>query len=261
MKKQPNKKAIAMFIILGALVLGGILLKQVSQKFFSDKQLAVMYFNESLKGLSIGSPVVFEGVQVGKVVDIQILTNPRTMEFSIPVYVRFDEAGDISGLKFERKLTRNEILKILINKGMRARLGTQNYLTGQLMIELLMLPDSKYTLHPNGPMKDAFEIPTVLSPLAGLAQDFYELPLRQIVERVDNILQSLESDLPVILPNIKQISQKMNGYLDKSAPQTAQTLNQLDSTLKDVGAAAQSAKNLTDYLERHPEALLKGKNK
>ena len=259
MKKQPNKKTVAMFIILGVLVFAGIIFKQLEDKFFTEKNLAVMYFNESIKGLSIGSPVVYEGVQVGKVVDIQILTDPRTWEFSIPVYVHFDEAGDISGLAFEREMTRHQILLMLINKGLRARLGTQNYLTGQLMIELLMLPNTPINMHLEGVIKGAFEIPTVLSPFAGLTKDFNELPLRDIVERINNVLKNFEEQLPVILPNMASFSQKLNGYVSKSAPQTAQTFNQLDATLKDVGAAAKSVKNLTDYLERHPDALLKGK--
>lgn len=259
MKKQPNKKTVAMFVILGILVFAGIIFKQIGDKFFTSRNLAVMYFNESIKGLSIGSPVLYEGVQVGKVVDIQILTNPKTLEFSIPVYVQFDEAGDISGLTFERETTRHDILLILIEKGLRARLGTQNYLTGQLMIELLMLPDTPFEMHPNNLIKGTFEIPTVLSPFAGLKKDINELPLRDIVTRFNNILKEFETQLPVILPNMAGMSQKLNAYVSKSIPQTAQTFNQLDSTLKDVGAAAKSLKNLTDYLERHPDALLKGK--
>lgn len=260
MKKQPNKKRIAMFIILGFIVMAGVVFKNIADKLVPDnKNLAVMYFSESIKGLTVGSPVVYEGVQVGKVVNIEIMTDPKTLEFSIPVHVRFAEDGDISSMSFDKELSRRQVLYTLIEKGLRARLTNQNFLTGQLMIELQMLPNTPIILRQKNENNPVFEIPTTLSTIGGLSKDFQDLPIKQIVERMDKILAELETNLPQILPGFADLSKKLNTYADRSAPQTAQTLNQLDRTLKDVGAAAKSIKNLTDYLERHPDALLKGK--
>ena len=86
-----------------------------------------------------------------------------------------------------------------------------------------------------------------------------DLPLKQIVARSDNILSELETQLPVILPQFADLGKKLNDFTDNSLPQTEQTLNQLNRTLKDVSEAAKSIKNLSDYLERHPDAILKGK--
>lgn len=261
MKKEPNKKTIALFIILGFVIMAGIILINVADKIMTDKHnLAVMYFSESIKGLNVGSPVVYEGVQVGKVVSIEIITNPQTLEFSIPVYVRFSEDGDISSMSFDKEMSRRQILHFLIEKGLRARLTTQNFLTGQLMIELQMLPDSPIVFkEPHNVDEHIFEIPTTLSTIAGISKDFQDLPLKQIVSRIDKILAEFETELPQILPRFADLGEKLNKYADRSAPQTAQTLNQFDRTLKDVSAAAKSIKNLTDYLERHPDSILKGK--
>lgn len=262
MQKKPNKKRIAMFMIIGFILLAGIILKNAADKIFPDNHnLAVMYFSESIKGLTVGSSVVYEGVEVGKVVNIEILTNPNTLEFSIPVYVRFYEYGDISKKNLGQDLTRSEILQILIRKGLRARLTNQNFLTGQLMIELLMLPDTPIVLKKNLSGKNLFEIPTTLSTFAGLSRDLQDLPIKQIITRMDKILSEFETNLPLILPGFASLSEKLNKYADKSLPQTAQSLNQINQTLKDVSAASKSIKNLTDYLEQHPDALLKGKRK
>ena len=259
MKKEPNKKRIAMFMILGFIVLAGILLKTVAGKLLPDNHnLAVMYFSESIKGLSVGSPVVYEGVQVGRVVKIEIITNPQTMEFSIPVYAKFAEDNNINSMNF-KQATRRELLHALIEKGLRARLTNQNMLTGQLMIELQMLPGTPIELKHHLNDAKVFEIPTTLSTLGGLSKDFQDLPLKQIIGRMDNILSEFETYLPKILPQFADLGQKLNNYVDHSVPQTDQTLNQLNSTLKDVGAAAKSLKNLTDYLERLPDALIKCK--
>ncbi|MBQ2810570.1 MAG: MCE family protein [Alphaproteobacteria bacterium] len=259
MKKEPNKKRIAMFMILGLLFVSGIILKSVADKFYTEKtNLAVMYFNESIKGLSIGSPVVFKGVQVGKVVDIKIMTNPETLEFDIPVYVRFAKDGDVSSLSFYKEMNRKDLWQELINKGLRAKLISQNLLTGQLIIELQMLPDTPIELKNTADDK-TLEIPTALSTVAGLSKDLQDLPIKKIVTRLDNILKDLEQQLPEILPRFAEFSKKLNVYADKSVPATNQTLNQLNATLKDISGAAKSIKNLTDYLERHPDSILKGK--
>ena len=64
-----------------------------------------------------------------------------------------------------------------------------------------------------------------------------------------------------MLSQFSDLGQKLNTYVDKSAPTTNQTLNQIKATLKDVSQAAKSLKNLTDYLEQHPDSILKGKKK
>lgn len=259
MKKEPNKKRIAMFMILGFLIVSGIILKSIADKFVTDRtNLAVMYFNESIKGLSIGSPVVFKGVQVGKVVDIKIITNPETLEFNIPVYVRFAKDGDVSSLSFYKEMNRKDVWTALINKGLRAKLISQNLLTGQLMIELQMLPDTPIELK-KSENDNTLEIPTALSTVAGLSKDLQDLPIKKIATRLDNILKDVEQRLPNILSRFAEFSNKLNTYTDKSIPATNQTLNQLNATLKDVSGAAKSVRNLADYLERYPDSILKGK--
>lgn len=260
MKKEPNKKRIAIFVILGFAVMAIIILKNIAEKIVTDQRnLAIMYFSESIKGLTVGSAVVYEGVQVGKVVNIEIITDPKTLEFSIPVYVRFSEDGNIGSMGAHRRMSRRDVLQTLIQKGLRARLTTQNLLTGQLMIELQMMPDTPITVKQEPDNEHIFEIPTTLSALGGLSKDLQDLPLKQIVARSDNILSEMETQLPIILPQFADLGKKLNNFTDTSIPQTEQTLNQLDRTLKDISAAAKSVKNLSDYLERHPDAILKGK--
>ena len=230
----------------------GILLKNVVAGLTADqKNMAVMYFSESINGLNVGSPVVYKGVQVGKVVNIEIMTDPKTLEFSIPVYARFStDDDDIKILNSSQKINRRMVLKTLIAKGLRARLTTQNLLTGQLMIELQMLPNTPIVLQQ--PENNIRYIPQI-------SKDLQDLPLKQILARADNVLSELEKGVPQLLQSFTKLGDNLNAYTDKSAPQTAQTLNQLNRTLRDVSAASLSVKNLSDYLERHPDALIKGK--
>ncbi len=259
MKKEPKKKTIALFMILGLALLIGLVSKNLLEEYMADqKNMVVMYFSESIAGLNVGSPVVYEGVTVGKVVKIEIKTDPKTLEFRIPVYIRFASDGDISHMSFSKNITHREFMDLLIQKGLRARLTTQNLLTGQLMIELLMLPDAPLVYQQKGDTK-YFEIPTALSPYSNFMRDIEELPLKQIIFKIDSVFEKLDKDLPPVLQSYTNLGQNLNEYVENSVPQTNQSLNQLNRTLKDISNAAQSVKNLADYLEQHPDSILKGK--
>ena len=60
MRKEPNKKLIGIFMVSGFLVLLAVFAYYVKEKVFSeDGKMIVMYFEESINGLNVGSPVVF----------------------------------------------------------------------------------------------------------------------------------------------------------------------------------------------------------
>jgi paraquat-inducible protein B len=140
MRKEPNKRMIGIFMVSGIAVLMATFLVFINEKFFStDGKLVVMYFEESINGLNEGAPVVFKGVKIGKVVSIDLIANSDNLTFSIPVYVRMEPRKNIRGSEFD---TRVKVLDELINKGLRARLTMQSFLTGLLMIELEMLPNT-----------------------------------------------------------------------------------------------------------------------
>ena len=135
MPKQPNERMIGIFIISGILAFLAALSLFLKEKLFTnDNQMIVMYFEESIKGLNVGSPVVFKGVEIGKVSKIELLANTTDLDFSIPVYVKMETVNNIYANKSYS--SKQAILNALIDKGLRARLTSQSYLTGQLMIEL-----------------------------------------------------------------------------------------------------------------------------
>ncbi len=271
MSKKPNTKIVGLFVLVGFLLLFGIIGKFTWEKFNSNHgDLVVMYFQESVKGLTVGSPVVLEGVEVGKVVSIELVTGNKPMEFSIPVYVKFQKLKDINDSAFINITHKREKLQQLIDNGLRAKLATQSYLTGQLMIELVFLQNSKPILKRKN-STGVLEIPTTLSTIKELSQGIQKLPIKEMVDRANRILFALEENLPTTLPRLNNLLDAMTIVTKKMEQMTPQskkviidadrTLNNMNTTLSDISAAAKSMKNLTDYLERHPEAVLKGKVK
>ena len=283
MQNKKTYKMTGLFVIAGLLCFLGIVLNYVTDKFAPNQDdLVVMYFDESIRGLSVGSSVVLQGVEVGKVHDINLLANLKEGTFKTPVFVLFNIEDKLDAID-SAELDNKQMLDNLIAKGLRARLISANYLTGQLMIELVMDAKTPAVLRGTGRY---WEIPTIYSPFAQFSKDLEEIPLREILSKLGNILSDIDENLPIIMKsigsvsasvdenlpsimgninsvagNIKNITSKINNVMDKKNGETTKTMNNFNSALEEISKASRSVKNLTDYLERHPEAIIQGKEK
>lgn len=285
MKKEPNKKLVGLFLVVGFILLLGLIGQSISDKVNADtRNMVVMYFNESLQGLSEGSPIVFQGVEVGKVSRIQLVTDKKNLKFTLAVYARLKEIDITSRESIFSKFWKKEsLLEILIEKGMRARLATQSYLMGQLMIELVMLPDTEVKFNDEAKSDGVPQIPTVLSKKEEIVRGLDTLQIQETMTRFNRVTEVLGKELPVLLPALTQSAKNLDKTLAKiegssdttianlnealldisKAAKTLQsmdeTISNVNATLGDVSDAAKSLQNLTDYLERHPESLIQGK--
>lgn len=194
MAKQSFKTAVGAFVIGGlTLLVAGIILLG-GGRMFSDDIEYVLYFDGSVSGLNIGAPVVFRGVPMGQVTRISLEANPRDASVTIPVYIRLDENSIVrAGVAGE--LTdnfRQEILRRLIQRGLRARLQLQSLITGQYRVELDFLPNTPANFR--SPMPDR-EIPTLPSPIDTLQRTVASLPLEEMAHTTAGILEKLDAAL------------------------------------------------------------------
>ena len=250
MAKKPNVKLIGLFLFVMMLVFGGIVISLLDNKVFGKEgNEVVMFFEESINGLSVGSPVVLKGVKIGEVSKIDIMVNTETLDFSIPVYVKMNTKGITSTIRYKDG---KEVLDALVKKGLRARLASQSYVTGQLMIELEMLPDTPVNYH--GDTK-FLEIPTVLSALGELSRGLQKMPLAEGVKNFNDFFKGLNQSMP----DINKIIEDVEKVVTRNRGTSTEVLNNFNDAAVNVSRAAKSMQNLTDYLERHPEALIKGK--
>ncbi len=250
--KEPSKKKIGLFLMTGIVIFVLVMGSFLKDKFFIDySKQAVMYFDESIKGLNVGAPVVFKGVEIGKVSKIDLIETGTGLDFRIPVYTQFN--NNVITKSKDKKF----ILDGLIEKGLRARLTTQSYLTGQLMIELEMLPDTPLVF--KAPKPNLFEIPTTLSPFGELSKGLQSVPLKQSVEKFNYFFDTLNAQMPVILPEMQKLIKNANKLVTDNTKGSSEVVRNLNKTLIDLDMAAKSLKNFADYIEQHPDALLKGK--
>ena len=155
--------------IIGAFVIGAVALAVVavtvwgSGKLFRRQYPCVCYFPGSVNGLSAGAPVKFRGVQIGEVSDVRLLYAQTRGSPRIPVFLKIDNER-MRGLGSKRELSL-ELLRELIDQGLRARLQTQSIVTGVLYVEFDLLPGTPVEMMQE-PDAGYPEIPTLPTPLA-----------------------------------------------------------------------------------------------
>ena len=276
MSQKANPRLIGVFILIAVFVSIGTFFLMNRDRFFSQTTKYVLYFQGSVKGLNIGSPVVFNGVPVGRVINISLVTDMQTLEVRIPVTIETNANSFIILSKKKRITPRagnEEIRRFtdeMIAKGLRARLIPQSILTGQMMIDLSYLPGTPVILMPT--TLKMIQIPTLPSISDELAKTLQKMPLDETFKRLNKLLEessvlvsALNADAPEIVKEIRKITalvESMSLKADKaldSFNEDSRTMLDLNKMLRDFSAAAESLRNWADYLERHPEALLKGK--
>lgn len=261
--RQPNKSMIGLFMLTGLAALIGVTIFLLRGSLFNTNQERfVMYFDESVKGLSIGAPLVFEGVKIGEVTKIVLVANDD-LTFSIPVFVKIDPRQKTLFGGNEQFKRREALMQTMIDKGLRARLGMQSFLTGQLMIELTMLPGSeinlKYTENGVDEDDDVIEIPTVLSAAGSINKSLQDYPIGKTFESFNNILNNLSRDLPLLFADINELINSIDHVVSSRDSDFHILMGNVNQAALEISGAARSVHNLTDYLERHPESLLLGK--
>jgi paraquat-inducible protein B len=294
MSKQASKTAIGAFVV-GALVLIIITLIVFGKGMFFTKKLKhVLFFEGSVKGLQVGSPVLFRGVPVGQVTDIAVWFRSEDLAFIIPVYVDIDPDKISLPSRVRVSSSDDSILGPLIEKGFKGQLQILSFVTGQLVVNLDFYPEKPPILL--GFEKRYAEIPTISNNLDALQKvdiGAIVLKIESAVTSLDQILTSKElrgsiAALEKTLHSLNKFSTHADHNLDMLSNDVSETLvttrttmESIDKTvseykdlaaqnkyigydvhrtLQELQSLSRSLRSLVDYLDRHPEALIRGKS-
>ncbi len=227
-----------------------------------------LIFNESVRGLARGAPVEFRGIPVGEVTDVRAQIDLKTFKFSVPVTIRLDPRrlgvrilGTSRGMNLDA--VSRKLLDSLIAHGVRAQLQTGNLLTGAVYVAFDFFPGSPpATVDWSQTPPQMPTIPGQLQTTAASVENIIKKVEKMPLQQIGNSLQTALTDLDLTLVSARGTLVSAQGTLDNTgnltAPNSAQ-IQQLSGTLQEVSRAARSVRVLADYLERHPEALLRGK--
>jgi paraquat-inducible protein B len=243
-----------------------------------DPHYVRMRFSQALRGLDVGAPVEFVGVNIGSVVAVDLGYDRQSKSFPVIVTAKLYprrmgqayEALTAQG-KTESVETLAVFVGTLVERGLRAQPRSASLLTGKLYIALDFLPASPRTAF------DASIRPLELPTANGTFQEL-EASVGQLVKKVNDLpLEQIAADLHTDLTDLHETLGELHGRVLPSAVDTLSalhtTLNSaertldvesplqrgLTETLSESRSTLQAVRELADYLDRHPDALLRGR--
>lgn len=320
--------------VIGIFVLGAIAVAIAgiifvgSVKIFTENEEFIIYFDESVSGLDLGSQVKFRGVPIGQVKDIMIRFNQVELSAHIPVIIEIEISRLANRLGVPVDLSDDAEYYDQVNEGLRAQLVMESFITGLYYIDLSYIE--------NAPPPDFIqnkvlfkEIPTIKSPFAEIGQSATEIIARLSkinIEKINNELvsllqsandsiddvnfkkisdsliaatesivelvnsenvQAVMENLKTALADIRMLVTKIEKNIDpvlagarvtneevqktlvslrKATDRIEEVLTpessmryEVERALSELSTAAQSIRQLSEYLERNPRSLLTGK--
>jgi paraquat-inducible protein B len=265
----------------------------------SVARVYALTFSESLLGLSVGAPVTFLGLPAGEVTQVGLSLNAATMAFRPRVLITFyperllsrvaarDQAAGRIFMERDEKARLDLIRRIVEEQGLRGQLKSGNLLTGQLFVAFNYFPDAPkqkldFTQEPIELPVVKSTIPDLEAKLTGILDKLDNLPLEAIGKELSKDLASLGQTLEDTSRLLGRVDTELVGVLkttldearlaiasaDRMLTNTDATLvgkdapvqQDLREALQEMVLAARSLRVLTDYLERHPESLIRGKS-
>lgn len=245
---------------------------EIGEEYVGNSFEVIMYFENSVRGLSIGAPIEFRGIKIGQVTEVSLQYHLEKTWLQIPVRARVEpERLRVVGDPSQPFL---ETLDMMVKRGLRARVATGNLLTGAMFIDLDF--EGGAPLEIRGSPGDPYEIPTLPSgtdelldnatdllaklekmPIEGLLKEGQETlaTARRAVTELDGEIEALVGKLNATVENANRVLTN----LETAIPDGARLESDLGRVLKEVSGAAASVKKLADLLAREPESIIRGR--
>ncbi|WP_460124942.1 PqiB family protein [Pseudomonas sp. S2_C03] len=265
--------------------------EEKSFELFEDQQTAlappagkaqylVLRFEQALRGLKVGAPVEFLGVEFGRVVSVNLDFDAEKRSFPVNVGILiYPQRLGQAHVKMLKVLNHNpedeaagiRLIGTFIDNGLRAQARSGNLLTGQLYIALDFYPKAeKVVFDPTARPPSIPTIPGSLEQLQekleGMVNKINQLPIERIAGNLDSNLVELRKSLvqfnaktlPGVSTTLADVSKTLQSATSTLAEDSPQR-EQLGQTLNELERMSRSLRELSDYLGRHPESLIRGR--
>lgn len=255
---------IGIFVVLsvvlfttGIVLFGGV-------KYFEKENLVIAYFDDSLKGLSVGAPVTYRGVTIGQVkeIKIHIIENGHSEhKVIIPIIIALNGGQDlvVMGPKAQSKPEVDVFLESMCKQGLRAKLKTISLVTGKRYIDLAIYKDSVPVYRDKG--EKYLEIPTLPSDILQAQKiienmDFGKLYTKVLgtFESLDTLSKSLSSAMTpektkLLMDDFSQITTKLNMILEQLNAGIGPILGKVSSGIDNINTTVDNADKVLATLD------------
>lgn len=259
-------------LLVGSFVIGAIVLAVIGifalsgNNLFQKQQKAVIFFSGGVAGLYVGAPVSFRGVPVGQVEDIGIEVDKASLAARIPVHVRLSKKGvRFSGPEADASVE----LSSLVQRGLRAKLVAQSFVTGQKAIDLDFFTSAAL---PPVLVGDETEIPAVADRFDAIFNQVAQLPLNDTVQDVRQTMIALKRTLDSTRVALDSAGLEISGTaaearktlevgnaaLRSAAQAIAQVQGNANTTLVSVARLADSARDTLQAAQPDLQRTLAG---
>ena len=224
-------------LIAGALLFGG-------GKFLQEKLPYVLFFDSSVEGLNVGAPVIFRGVQMGQVTAISAIADPQTYDIRIKVKIDLVRGTVKVGAEGQGFQDPRQAMQALLQKGGRATLRMQSFVTGLLYVALDFFPDTPVRLLGLDPSVP--ELPTIPSDMDQLKSSIQQamtelrkLPLETLLN--EGVLVLKRANTLLETPELKQALVALRDVMLDAHQLLAHADTQVGALGPTLGATAEVA--------------------
>ena len=228
------------------------------QQEITVRKKFLLYFDGTVRGLKPDAPVEFRGIKMGRVVSVDLEFDEDSQEFHLPVIIELEPERFSTGFTELTETEHRRLNEELVARGLRAQLKTGNILTGMLYVDLEFFPDAEKEemrfveglgVFPTVPTS----IQEITRNVTAILNKVKEVPFDKIGADMARAIANLDKTMVQADETLKTI--------DKMFADDSPISQELQTSLRELADAARSLRILSDYLERHPEALLRGKEK
>lgn len=243
-----------------------------------------MRFSESMRGLSVGAPLDFRGVEVGRVTGTDLEYDVDRKQFVAAVdaelypvrlgraYTQWRRWREREGDQFDTpEAAGQHLFTRMVNEGLRAQLRTGNLITGQLYVALdtlarpgEVLPGADNVLvipsQPGSFDQIQNQIASIVSKLEALPIEELAADLQGILANLDGLVTRFDGEVGVeVTRTLQQVQQLVDGLSQQYTGPNAPLQQDLQHMLEQIDRATHSLRGLTDSLQRNPQSLLRGR--
>jgi len=257
----------------------------------------VLYFDDSLRGLSVGAPVTLLGLKAGEVTDVGFDLDPEALvlrgrvEFvaypeRLIAHLQTLQAAETERVVSNERQSHAFLQRLIEERGLRGQLRSGSLITGKLYVAFDYVKDApKVKIDWGVPMPVIPTVPSTLPNLedkvTGILDKVDKIPFEAIGNELKQVLATIDNAIKDIDKAVEHIDTGVTPELNSSLIEFRRALASADRVLKnadatlvgpdapgqielsnalqEVARAARGVRVLADYLERNPSALIRGK--
>jgi paraquat-inducible protein B len=256
--------------------------ESIQEKSYSVRKKWMVYFDQSVRGLSPGAPVEIYGIKIGEVTDIDLVYDEKMKDLRVPVVLSIEPERIANVLKAvsDRQNGQSEpLLRWFVEeRNLRAQLKTGNLLTGQMLVDLGFYPEEPKAqlAHENGmPVIPSMggSIEQIQESIARITRSLEKVPFEKIGKSLDQLLRESSVTVREAGAFVRRLDgetapmlQSSLGALQGTLEELQRTLGKdsplnynLKKTLEELTLTLRSLRELSTAIENQPQSLLFGK--